>query len=354
MRKKDGGFTLVELLVTIACSSLVTLAAMSLLLVSMRVDRSAQDTASRQSDTRIILTMLQNAAGTGGVERLETVGEDWTLFGGGDEPLLRYSAGDGAVKTGGGTVMMDGVEDSSASLAGRLLTLSLTTADGEYETSVYCRTGVSGEEYDAGELAEAAKDDMNAEERLKGTRDARYELLTVLASQFSSGGEIKDPPSGSGITWKGTGDYFSEWYLNKSYGGGYDEHSSWNKDTPWCACFLSWAVAQLGDGMLVTAPLFADVDDGMKKFQTEDEDAWGRWLEPGTEDDPLPCDFIFFDWDGDSDPDHVGAVMLVRDGTVYTIEGNSGGKVAVHSYSRNDACVMGYGLLKWIKLQQGL
>ena len=58
---------------------------------------------------------------------------------------------------------------------------------------------------------------------------------------------------------------------------------------------------------------------------------------------------IFFDWDGDSDPDHVGAVMLVRDGTVYTIEGNSGGKVAVHSYSRNDACVMGYGLLNWIK-----
>ena len=47
MRKKDGGFTLVELLVTIACSSLVTLAAMSLLLVSMRVDRSAQDTAGR-------------------------------------------------------------------------------------------------------------------------------------------------------------------------------------------------------------------------------------------------------------------------------------------------------------------
>lgn len=352
MRKKDGGFTLVELLVTIACSSLVTLAAMSLLLVSMRVDRSAQDTASRQSDTRIILTMLQNAAGTGGVERVETVGEDWTLLGE-DGALLRYSSSEGALKTGGGAVMMDGVEDSAAGLEDRLLTISLQSEGKRYETSVYCRTAIESDEYSGGtELAGQAKEEMaamTAEERLEGTQDARYALLTVLASQFSSGGEIKDPPSGSGITWKGTGDYFSEWYLNKSYGGGYDEHSSWNKDTPWCACFLSWAVAQLGDGMLGTAPLFADVDDGMKKFQTEDEDAWGRWLEPGTEDDPLPGDLIFFDWDGDSDPDHVGAVMLVRDGTVYTIEGNSGGKVAVHSYSRNDACVMGYGLLNWIK-----
>ena len=188
MRKKDGGFTLVELLVTIACSSLVTLAAMSLLLVSMRVDRSAQDTASRQSDTRIILTMLQNAAGTGGVERVETVGEDWTLLGE-DGALLRYSSSEGALKTGGGAVMMDGVEDSAAGLEDRLLTISLQSEGKRYETSVYCRTAIESDEYSGGtELAGQAKEEMaamTAAERLEGTQDARYALLTVLAGQNS-------------------------------------------------------------------------------------------------------------------------------------------------------------------------
>lgn len=338
MRKKDGGFTLVELLVTIACSSLVTLAAMSLLLVSMRVDRSAQDTASRQSDTRIILTMLQNAAGTGGVERVETVGEDWTLLGE-DGALLRYSSSEGALKTGGGAVMMDGVEDSAAGLEDRLLTISLQSEGKRYETSVYCRTAIESDEYSGGtELAGQAKEEMaamTAEERLEGTQDARYALLTVLASQYDSRGEIKPYYDDSG----GYG-YYSEWYI-----GGYEGNPGWNKNTPWCACFLSWAAAQLSEGTLEELPRFANVNDGMERFQSGE---YGGWLEPD-EDDPLPGDLIFFDWDGDSDPDHVGAVMLVRDGTVYTIEGNSGGKVAVHSYSRNDACVMGYGLLNWIK-----
>lgn len=334
MRKKDGGFTLVELLVTIACSSLVTLAAMSLLLVSMRVDRSAQDTASRQSDTRIILTMLQNAAGTGGVERVETVGEDWTLLGE-DGALLRYSSSEGALKTGGGAVMMDGVEDSAAGLEDRLLTISLQSEGKRYETSVYCRTAIESDEYgDGAELADQASEEMaamTAEERLEGTQDARYALLTVLASQYDSRGEIKQP-------YDGEYGYYSEWYV-----GGYEGHPGWNENTPWCACFLSWA-AQFSEGRLEALPRFANVNDGMERFQSGE---YGGWLEPD-EDDPLPGDLIFFDWDGDSDPDHVGAVMLVRDGTVYTIEGNSGGKVAVHSYSRNDACVMGYGLLKWI------
>ena len=336
MRKKDGGFTLVELLVTIACSSLVTLAAMSLLLVSMRVDRSAQDTAGRQSDTRIILTMLQNAAGTGGVERVETVGEDWTLLGE-DGALLRYSSSEGALKTGGGAVMMDGVEDSAAGLEDRLLTISLQSEGKRYETSVYCRTAIESDEYSGGtELAGQAKEEMaamTAAERLEGTQDARYALLTVLASQYDSRGEIKQP-------YDGEYGYYSEWYIE-----GYEGHPGWNENTPWCACFLSWAAAQLSEGTLEELPRFANVNDGMERFQSGE---YGGWLEPD-EDDPLPGDLIFFDWDGDSDPDHVGAVMLVRDGTVYTIEGNSGGKVAVHSYSRNDACVMGYGLLNWIK-----
>ena len=45
MKGKSGGFTLVELLVTMACSALIMFAAMTFLLICMRLDVSAQTTA---------------------------------------------------------------------------------------------------------------------------------------------------------------------------------------------------------------------------------------------------------------------------------------------------------------------
>ena len=336
MTRQKGGFTLMELLITVACSSLVMLAAMSLLLVCMRVDRSAQDAASRQGTARIVLSLLEDAAGTGTVERVETVGEDWTLLGGG-EILLRYSSSEGALKTSGGTVVMGGITASSADLQeNNLLTLSIQTGGEDYKTSIYCRTAVDEAAYDdSGVLIEQAKEEMEGDsgesDRLTGTQDARYQFLEVLSSQYGSAGEIKHPYDQEEY------EYFSEWYI-----GGYADGSGWNEDTPWCACFLSWAVAQKPD-MLKAIPRFANVGDGMDGFQDGD---CGYWLNAG-ESSPLPGDFIFFDWDGDNAPDHVGAVLLVQNGTVYTIEGNSGGKVAVHTYSLNDDCVLGYGLLDW-------
>ena len=72
-----------------------------------------------------------------------------------------------------------------------------------------------------------------------------------------------------------------------------------------------------------------------------------RWAEAGGEYTPIPGDYIFFDWDGGSDPAHVGAVLYVENGWVYTIEGNSGGRVAVQRYALSDPGIVGYGLLDW-------
>ena len=68
---------------------------------------------------------------------------------------------------------------------------------------------------------------------------------------------------------------------------------------------------------------------------------------------PIPGDYVFFDWDGGTDPDggkdpdHVGAVLCVKGGFLYTIEGNSGGKVAVNRYPLSDKRIVGYGVLNW-------
>ena len=68
---------------------------------------------------------------------------------------------------------------------------------------------------------------------------------------------------------------------------------------------------------------------------------------------PIPGDYVFFDWDGRNDPDggkdpdHVGAVLCVDGNQLYTIEGNSGGRVAVQRYDLNDKRIVGYGVLNW-------
>lgn len=52
---------------------------------------------------------------------------------------------------------------------------------------------------------------------------------------------------------------------------------------------------------------------------------------------------FFFDWDCDSVSDHVGIVEKVENEVVYTIEGNSGDKIAKLSYEKNSPYIMGYG-----------
>lgn len=333
MKKKNGGFTLVELLVTMACSALILFAAMTFLLVCMRLDVSAQTTASQQGTARIVLSLLEDVTSTGQVERVETVGDDWMLFDQDGGILLQYSTGDNAFLTGGGAVLMDGIQDSGVSLDdSKLLTVSFQTNEEQYETSVYCRTSVEAVAYGGnGSWVDDARDEQDTgDPSLEETYDGRYALLEILATQYGSEGEIKDDADGEP-------QYFSEWYI-----GSYESNPGWSEDTPWCACFLSWAVAQLEEDTLEVVPKFSAVDDGVNEFK---DGTYGGWSEAGTT--PVPGDLIFFDWDSDDDPEHVGAVFLVRNGRVYTIEGNSGGKVAVHSYKLGDPQIMGYGQLKW-------
>ena len=44
---------------------------------------------------------------------------------------------------------------------------------------------------------------------------------------------------------------------------------------------------------------------------------------------------------------HVGLVIGVRDGYVYTVEGNGGERVARHKYALDDSYIVGYGALKY-------
>lgn len=336
MKRNNSGFTMVELLVTVAVSSIVLAAAASLMLLGLRVHQTTQKEAGEQQTVRIVLSALEDLSASGKISRVEPFSDGWRLLGKTADGksgavLLRYN--NGKLRSGGSgdQVLLDNLRGAQVILDGSLVTFTFATAAHRYSTSVFCRTGIEGDSVgkeDAQEkLEELKKPNLPDAADLTDTeKAARFAFLQKLADQYDSRGEI--------IGGKG---YFSEWYI-----GNYADHPGWNQYTPWCGCFLSWAADQKKASIDGKPPRFANVDDGMKRFQ---DGSYGQWRDSGTT--PIPGDYVFFDWDRGSDPDHVGAVLCVKDGFLYTIEGNSGGKVAVNRYPKNDPRIVGYGVLNW-------
>lgn len=332
MKRNNSGFTMVELLVTVAVSSIVLAAAASLMLLGLRVHKTTQKEAGEQQTVRIVLSALEDLSASGKIYRVEPLSDGWQLQGKTADGtpgavLLRYNSGKLTSGTSGDQVLLDNLRGARVDLDGSLVTFTFATAAHSYSTSVFCRTGIEGDS--------VGKEDAQKKLTLPdpttltdAEKKARYAFLKTLADQYDSRGNIL---KGDTSRYK----YFSEWYID-----GYEGHPGWNQYTPWCGCFLSWAADQQKASINGDPPSFADVDEGMKGFKDS-----RMWRERGAT--PIPGDYVFFDWDGGTDPDHVGAVLCVKDGYLYTIEGNSGGKVAVQRYSLGDSRIVGYGVLNW-------
>lgn len=334
MKRNNSGFTMVELLVTVAVSSIVLAAAASLMLLGLRVHQTTQKEAGEQQTVRIVLSALEDLSASGKIYRVEPLSDGWqlqgkTADGAAGAVLLRYNNGKLRSGASGDQVLLDNLRGAQVILDGSLVTFTFATAAHSYSTSVFCRTGIEGDSVGKAEAQEKLEHPTLPESTTLSEKEkaARFAFLKTLADQYDSRGEII---GGSG--------YFSKWYI-----GNYADHPGWNQYTPWCACFLSWGAAQQPNETFDGAPpRFAKVDDGMASFQN------GKWRNPNDANNmPIPGDYVFFDWDGDSDPDHVGAVLCVDGNQLYTIEGNSGGRVAVNCYPKNDPRIMGYGVLKW-------
>lgn len=134
-----------------------------------------------------------------------------------------------------------------------------------------------------------------------------------------------------------------------NYGGspywgwyGYSSH------VEWCACFVSWCANECGYIDSDKIPKFAGCVIGTQWFKDR-----GQWMDGS--DEPAPGMLIFFDWDepgGSSGPqddkaEHVGIVEKVENGTVYTVEGNSGDSVRINSYPIGYYEILGYGVPKY-------
>lgn len=354
LRKRNGGFTLMELVVTIAIASIVTAAATSVLMLALRVNRQSSDTASQQNTVRALLNTMENAAADGDIKGLVSNFDSWQLVGEAVDSetgetktkvIFSYHSEDQTISANG-TVVLDGVYASNATLENKLLTISVETADGVYSSSIWCRMAIdTSDDLLGGTTAPSlpGEDPDNPDAGESETKLSQF--LDILKLQYGSTGEIyvKDAYDQR----VGTGEYYSEWYIGLDYDDlTYDD--GWNASTPWCACFVSWALDQSG---LPDPPRFAEVDNFMAYFDGNGwHDSYAVLEQQGMGAEayiPVAGDLIFFDWNADGDPQHMGVVLTVIGDTVYTIEGNSAGRVAVRSYPVDDPRILGYGVLNW-------
>lgn len=339
---------LIELLVTIVCCSVVTLAAVTLVFLGMGISTAAYDDAGERQTVRTVLTVLESTAEDGTIQSVLWYGDDWAVVGSDSNTLFRFKNSQKAITTGGGAVLLENVEDTTARFSDdNLLTISLTVNGTEYTTSVYCRMApsTSDDSTTSDELLDEYEtpDFTNTDDSGELVQLERQLFLVHLASQYGSTGTIL------GSSYSDYGKYYSQWYIGDT---AFDnpEYGDWNADTAWCACYVSWALEQVSD-YLDNTPKFAAVRTGWSewsgaKYELEDIDA-----ENEDAYKPEAGDLIFFHWDDGETLDHVGVVFYVDGNSVYTIEGNSGGRVALYRYDLTDETdssrIAGFAVLNW-------
>lgn len=340
--KKTDGFTLVELMVGIVCSALVSGAIITFMLMGVRTNRSVLDANSEQRNAKIVITMMENLASEGSISAVEYIGDsaevdgkqDWTILDNSSSPILSYSASSQSLRGRNGSVLMEGVFGSSVTLSdqGNLLTFNIKTEESDYTTSVYCRLSeINQTDLSDNVIQTEVENNLGTSPSVNAT--GRSALLEKVFGQLGSNGYILDSSHNS------TGTSYTQWYCDNKG----DLAGNWGIDTPWCAIFISWALAE--NSHLENRPMEANVDT-----------LWSKVPCINTNNSPgsiLPGDLIFFDWDLDTksdtntDLEHVGVVLYTDGVWVYTIEGNSSNQVAIRRYSWFDPSIYGYGRLRW-------
>lgn len=150
---------------------------------------------------------------------------------------------------------------------------------------------------------------------------------------------VKAAKSQIGVCEPSGDDVYLKWF-NKTTG------SSLPMNASWCACFTSWCLRKAS----VPTSVFGNF------AQCSVALSWAKskkiFYYRNTGHRPSPGDLIFFDWDGDSKPDHIGIVESTTVNSVKTIEGNTKGGATVDGvrekiYSATSKSIYGYICLQY-------
>ncbi len=111
----------------------------------------------------------------------------------------------------------------------------------------------------------------------------------------------------------------------------------------WCAMFLQFSLHYAGVDVRAMAgnpsvPLWMEQEIENENFHKADDKDY----------EPKSTDLIFFEWEGDESPDHIGIIEEIKkndDGkieSIITIEGNSQNEVRKNSYKADDKHIFGF------------
>lgn len=130
----------------------------------------------------------------------------------------------------------------------------------------------------------------------------------------------------------------------KGYKEGYNNDTKYGDwyglpHEPWCAMFVSWCAYNVGIPENII-PKFAGCTTGFNQMTD-------MGITTKAHITPDKGDLIFFDWDYSGDYDHVGIVTEVKDGKVYTVEGNHEDCVDEYVYPLNAEYIAGYAQPKY-------
>lgn len=103
----------------------------------------------------------------------------------------------------------------------------------------------------------------------------------------------------------------------------------------WCAIFVSWVLRRSGIDE-ATYPNFASCSSGSSVFANK-----GVLRDPSSYS-PKSGDIVFFDFDGNKSPEHVGIVFINDGNNIETIEGNSSDAVKHNVYSLKSSSIYKY------------
>jgi len=163
------------------------------------------------------------------------------------------------------------------------------------------------------------------------TGDQRYDTVAVALSQlgYHEGDCEEDMDGLNGKGKKNFAEYTRVWgKVDNQEGNGVSYGYAW------CAAFVSWCLRQ---AQVPTTVALTEIScNRMTNWYIKRDIFYSR--DSGYT--PILGDIIMFN--EDNVITHVGLVLGVKDGRVYTVEGNGGEQVATHSYSLTSSYVHGY------------
>ena len=126
----------------------------------------------------------------------------------------------------------------------------------------------------------------------------------------------------------------------KEYSDNHTKYGEWyGVQDEWCAIFVSWLAYQVGilDCLI---PKQAYVPSMVSWYKNK-----GLFKARGYY--PTTGDIIFFDYNSNGVPDHVGIVEKCENGVVSAIEGNKSKMVKCCTYNVNNAYIYGFGIVQY-------